>query len=108
MIVQNVRQAAVWVKIYVNGRPGVPKLVMKGTPENLYGPAFMKGAGGEDIYMTVPGTMIVADEGAAPKARNLICVRMEPVSLSWTDSDGIQYRVVAQDYRYQPPARPSR
>jgi len=107
MIVQNVRQAAVLVKIYVNDKPGLHKMVMKGTPENLYGPAFMKGAGGEDIYMTVPGTMIVADEGA-PKARNLICVRMEPVSLTWTDADGVRYRLVAQDYRYQPPTRPSR
>lgn len=106
MKVENVRVESTLLQIYVNGRPGLSKMVMKDTPEELFGPAFMKGADGKDIYMTVPGEIIVAYPHS-PKAANIICVNFEPVYKDWIE-EGVRYRLVACDYRYRPPERLSR
>ncbi len=107
MKVHNLRKAAVLVVIYGNGRAGIVKMVMRDTPEELFGPAFMKGPDGKDIYMTVLGEIFVADLGAS-NAENLICVDHAPVSKNWIGADGVSYRLVACDYRYRPPERQSR
>lgn len=107
MKVQNLRIEAAFVVLYVNGRPGPTKMVMKDTPEELYGPVYMKGSDGQDIHMTVPGEMAVAYPGAQ-NASDLICLDYAPVSKSWIDGDGVRYTLEACDYRYRPPQRQSR
>lgn len=103
----NVRLAAILVQLYVNRKPGQVKMIMRDIGEEVFGPAFMKGADGRDIYMTVPGEMLVADING-PAAANVICVGLVPVRKDWTDESGARYSVVVWDYRYQPKERPSR
>ena len=101
MKLTNVRRRSVLAQISVNNKPGQPKMIVDNASQEISGPVFLKGPQGEDICMTVPGEMIVADSGA-PNAQNVICVIWEPVTKRWTDSDGTYYVLTVQDYAYSP------
>ena len=96
---ENMRQAMVLVQISVDGIPGLEKMVMNGTVEEVSGPLISK-----NFYLPIPGTMIVTDIGG-PVASDVICVGEEPVIKLLTTPGGQLCRILVKDFRYQPPER---
>lgn len=98
---ENIRLAMVLVQISVDGIPGLEKMVMNGTVQNVDGPLVSKKG---NFYLPIPGKMIVTDIGG-PVHPDVICVGEEPVIKLLTTPGGQLCRILVKDFRYQPPER---
>jgi hypothetical protein len=101
MRIYNGYVAAVEVLLFVNNKPGSPKLVMPGIPEELSGPAFMVGQNGQPIAMTVDGEIHLSSNVHNPE-KGVLLVRPNRVTdYQWTDTLGFRYRILAKDFRFE-------